>query len=361
MEGIYKLNEIEMNSLIVDYNEGVLSIGDLKAKYNIACGTLYAYVNMKGASKKVEKIVINIGERYGSLTAISKSPDGFKNGRIVRYYKCRCDCGEERDFTTSFLMKSKKKNITCGCYTWNKKPFGEGVLTVLYGRYRYGAKKRNIKFSITKDLFRGMTKGKCCYCGREPFTHSEQRGQNGGYTYNGIDRVDNDKGYVIGNVVSCCKTCNFSKRSMGFDEFKTWVKAISENKEENKVINYINYETMVGKSEKASINSWCSEYRRGAKRRGLDFNLSRDLFTSLTKSNCYYCNSEPKIIHSKDRSSKRPEYYYNGIDRKDNKIGYEESNLVPCCTNCNLGKGSRDELEFISWAKKVNSNINCNG
>ncbi len=50
---------------------------------------------------------INIeNQKFGYLTALF--PIESNNGRV---YKCRCDCGEERDFTTSFLMKSKKKNI----------------------------------------------------------------------------------------------------------------------------------------------------------------------------------------------------------------------------------------------------------
>lgn len=46
---------------------------------------------------------------------------------------------------------------------------------------------------------------------------------NGAYTYNGIDRVDNNKGYTITNSVPCCKDCNFAKRDMTHDEFIAWV------------------------------------------------------------------------------------------------------------------------------------------
>ena len=36
---------------------------------------------------------------------------------------------------------------------------------------------------------------------------------------NGIDRVDNKKCYVSGNVVSCCKFCNYAKNMNILEEF----------------------------------------------------------------------------------------------------------------------------------------------
>lgn len=37
--------------------------------------------------------------------------------------------------------------------------------------------------------------------------------------FNGIDRIDNNEGYVEGNVRSCCKTCNRMKSSMTAEMF----------------------------------------------------------------------------------------------------------------------------------------------
>jgi len=43
------------------------------------------------------------------------------------------------------------------------------------------------------------------------------------YTYTGIDRVDNKKGYVVDNVVSCCTICNRVKNNMSYIDFKKWI------------------------------------------------------------------------------------------------------------------------------------------
>lgn len=46
---------------------------------------------------------------------------------------------------------------------------------------------------------------------------------------NGIDRVDNDKGYVPGNVSPCCWVCNIAKGTMSLDEWAEMVKLWSES------------------------------------------------------------------------------------------------------------------------------------
>ena len=43
---------------------------------------------------------------------------------------------------------------------------------------------------------------------------------------NGLDRVDNNKGYTIDNVVPCCKRCNYAKNNQTPREFKEWVKKV---------------------------------------------------------------------------------------------------------------------------------------
>ena len=51
----------------------------------------------------------------------------------------------------------------------------------------------------------------CHYCGEKPFD------------YNGLDRVDNSKGYEIDNVVPCCRYCNSFKLDRTVEEFKAHI------------------------------------------------------------------------------------------------------------------------------------------
>ena len=78
------------------------------------------------------------------------------------------------------------------------------------GRYvqiKAAAKKRGILFTIPLESFHKYWQAPCTYCG-DPVERA------------GLDRVDNTKGYTIGNVVSCCKLCNSGKLDSTLDEFK---------------------------------------------------------------------------------------------------------------------------------------------
>lgn len=89
-------------------------------------------------------------------------------------------------------------------------------------------------------------------------------------------------------------------------------------------------------------------YKKGARIRGLEWNLSEDDFLKITSEICFYCKSIPE----KKIKSTYDEFTYNGIDRKNNKIGYILENCLPCCTLCNKAKRDLDYDLFISWINK---------
>lgn len=39
------------------------------------------------------------------------------------------------------------------------------------------------------------------------------------YWYNGVDRVDNTKGYTLENCVTCCAEANYAKRALSYADF----------------------------------------------------------------------------------------------------------------------------------------------
>jgi hypothetical protein len=64
--------------------------------------------------------------------------------------------------------------------------------------YRDKARERNLEFSLTFDEFNIFWQKPCHYCGFDISTI-------------GLDRKDNNLGYTIKNVVSCCCECNTAK------------------------------------------------------------------------------------------------------------------------------------------------------
>lgn len=93
-------------------------------------------------------------------------------------------------------------------------------------------------------------------------------------------------------------------------------------------------------------------YRRGAIERGLSFNLSDELFLQLTSGECYYCGAPPNPAFRK-KSQFGEIYIYNGIDRRDNLLGYEPTNCSSCCNRCNMAKKAMNEETFLSFISAV--------
>jgi len=79
---------------------------------------------------------------------------------------------------------------------------------VSYASYRSRAEKKELNFEITHDDYKTLTNQDCYLCGKQTTeTHT-----------NGIDRLDNTRGYVLENCRACCRECNHMKKNYGLDE-----------------------------------------------------------------------------------------------------------------------------------------------
>ena len=67
-----------------------------------------------------------------------------------------------------------------------------------------------------KDLATLITKP-CHYCGKSPSFPG----------VHGVDRKDNDQGYIYGNCLPSCKTCNFMKGCLPYVTFLRMCKQIT--------------------------------------------------------------------------------------------------------------------------------------
>lgn len=99
-------------------------------------------------------------------------------------------------------------------------------------------------------------------------------------------------------------------------------------------------------------NNTITRYKSQAKRRGIEYLLTTEEFISITQQNCHYCGSKPSNVCTSDKDSNNT-FVYNGIDRKDNDVGYTIENCVPCCKVCNRAKNSMSYDEFIQWINRL--------
>jgi 5-methylcytosine-specific restriction endonuclease McrA len=123
-------------------------------------------------------------------------------------------------------LSSRKKISTKGvCTRSDLKPYIPAFRQV-FRDYLLGAWRQEREFSLTPAEVWQITQSNCHYCGTPPSTTSKYRtAQN--VTYNGLDRVDNEGGYVTGNVVACCRHCNSMKSSLPVEVFLDHVRRVA--------------------------------------------------------------------------------------------------------------------------------------
>jgi hypothetical protein len=161
-------------------------------------------------------------QRFGRLVATSITQ---KFGRVVKHL-CRCDCGKEVWQPTNHLTSGHAKSCGCLLGEFKKLPAGRAVRNQILDDYKRGAAKRNLIWALKDEEFDTLIADNCFYCGLPPYTVRRARRCNGDLIYNGIDRKNNDKGYSINNVVTCCVICNRAKGNMSFVDFVQWIENV---------------------------------------------------------------------------------------------------------------------------------------
>jgi hypothetical protein len=178
------------------------------------------------------------------------------------------------------------------------------------------ATSKGYPWNITTEKAREIMESNCYYCD-----------SNNPLCVNGIDRIDSNKGYEQTNVLSSCKVCNFMKICLDINTFIDRCKHITEYSITKRILH-----------PDIWVDTKCSSYisyKRRAEKKSLEFLLTTKDFEELNNKICEYCGKENSSTHK------------NGIDRKNNKIGYTTENCVACCGECNFMKGELDDIDFI--------------
>lgn len=96
------------------------------------------------------------------------------------------------------------------------------------------------------------------------------------------------------------------------------------------------------------------KYYRSSWDRHLSFSLNINEFILLVSSACHYCKMKDSNCLTLKSGKK---FYYNGIDRLDNDVGYQKENCVSCCKQCNFSKRNLSIKDFFEWIKRVAKNV----
>ncbi len=138
-------------------------------------------------------------------TKISKARYYLKNSEKVKSDVVKWK-SRNRDLALNLGSKWRKRNPDAH-REWRKK----NPKLERFNAYKRNSKVKGTLFDLPRELFDDLVTDNCFYCGSKPVV------------LNGIDRVDNSKGYFFGNVVTSCFDCNSGKGTKTRAEFESWV------------------------------------------------------------------------------------------------------------------------------------------
>lgn len=320
---------------------------------------------------------IGVGDRFGKLTIAGISEKKGPRGALI--YDCVCDCGN----LTSVRASNLKSGLTrsCGCLLKHN----DRSYAIIYRNYRnrivYASSKLGLDYDITMDDYLSMIDKPCFYCGSsgknigKDYDYSFKKNiSDTTLAYNGIDRIDSNKGYLKGNVVTCCVDCNRAKCDMTLDEFKQWVvragefNAFLRNGGKRKIISVtpldMERKSSGGRRMLADETAVMKDlyYRKitaNSRVRNIPASLSLDEFNVLVRQPCHYCgilgSEQSRDIVNKKNGHRKSDVviHHNGIDRIDSRGMYSKENVVSCCWQCNRAKNKRHVEDYQHWIEQL--------
>jgi 5-methylcytosine-specific restriction endonuclease McrA len=101
----------------------------------------------------------------------------------------------------------------------------------------------------------------------------------------------------------------------------------------------------------ANARTLYARYKVSARNRDYEFLLLFDEFYKLTQMDCVYCGDKPNSILAQKNTV--GSITYNGIDRRDNTLGYTLENCYPCCSRCNKAKLTMTHDQFLDMCRTI--------
>ena len=172
-----------------------------------------------------------IGKVVGKYTVIKLVG---RNKYGSRVWLCRCACGAEREFLTSYLSGNGKRKATqCPDCLNRELELANRVVTELpdrfWSRLVAQALRRGVGVTLTQEEAAGLFQKQGCKCALsgEPLHFTRLRTNFNRYTTASLDRIDPSKPYEMGNVQWVHKEINMMKGRLSQSDFIGWCRRIA--------------------------------------------------------------------------------------------------------------------------------------
>jgi|694.fasta_scaffold128163_2 hypothetical protein len=284
-----------------------------KSDKNDYCGKHQLYYKTLEIEKDgTKKVCINFGKRYKCESVLDK------NDKYSKCEKCRdIDCKKEKERNINKLEKEKLIILDdmqlckyCPKYYPQNQFIGiNGNPVVSCPECREKQKDRDIKRSNRKRDWKN-----------ELDRNPERKTKKQKWRDDNPDKVVGYYRKYRGNQINELGVDEYHRKNA--EQAKKW-----RNEHADKVIEINNIKRL-------NPNEKYKYYKRRAENLGLEFDIDIDEFLKLIEKMCHYCGTKKDL--------------WNGIDRKNNDIGYTLNNIVPCCYMCNMLKNTVGYTTFFN-------------
>ncbi len=170
------------------------------------------------------------GRKFGNLLVVGLEVGKHKCGGK---WKCLCVCGGKLSLPASRLLRGSFKS--CGCRHFQKRDDNPKWIghELISGSFMYrikrDAKRRGFLFEVDAKYLWNLFQNQNEICALSgvaidlPSTREDERSYN--YTAS-VDRIDSNKGYVVGNIQWIHKEVNCMKWDKQDSDFIAWCEKI---------------------------------------------------------------------------------------------------------------------------------------
>lgn len=224
---------IEKNILISLYLEERMSYIDIASELKTSKGQVGYWIKKYGITcrPRSQNLKDMTGKTYGKFTVIRKVKN--EKGTTAKWL-CKCDCGKEKEILRTSLVSGATRS--CGCLHRESCFKGHNDLSKSYwNRIQKGAQKRNLEFNITIeyiwDLY--IKQGKRCNLSDLDILIVTNYTKEHHLHTASLDRIDNNQGYIVGNVQWVHRDINIMKKTHSEDYFIELCHAVAETRKDN--------------------------------------------------------------------------------------------------------------------------------
>lgn len=196
---------------------GIIVGEPINSRYLVKCITCESIRRVQASHTRCKKCYESRDLKY---EVGKKTPEGLMIYGVDRSNKTGIklfiECSLCKTKVWKWLSSLHDVCISCKNYESSLKLANKKIVNKI-GSYRSSATRRGYIWSLSHKEAQLLFLSECAYCGI-----------SGKIELNGIDRVNNNKGYFLENCVSCCASCNYAKGSKTVEDWNFWLDRVTK-------------------------------------------------------------------------------------------------------------------------------------